>query len=207
MTTMWYLRYLLLFVGLTLFGISLGMIVEADLGLAPWDVFHQGLADRIGLSLGTTIVLTSFVVLTFWIPLRELPGVGTISNAVLIGLIVDLTTEVLPDISRLGPRWSLLIVGIALNGVASGMYIGARLGAGPRDGLMTGLARRGHSIRVVRTSLEVGVFSIGIVLGGSFGAGTIIFTLSIGPLAHLFIPIFDKMTREDNDALDAPRVA
>jgi uncharacterized membrane protein YczE len=192
-------RYLFLLIGLTIFGISLGMIVEADLGLAPWDVFHQGLADQIGLSLGTTIIMTSFVVLAFWIPLREPPGVGTIANAALIGLIVDITIEVLPDFSRLGPRWTLLIAGVVLNGVASGMYIGARLGSGPRDGLMTGLARRGHSIQLVRTSLEVVVFSIGVALGGSFGAGTVIFTLSIGPLAHIFIPIFERMTDDKRD--------
>lgn len=187
-------RTTLLLVGLALYGFSLALLVIADLGLAPWDVFHQGVSDVTGLSLGTVIVATSFIVLAFWIPLRERPGVGTIANAVLVGVGVDVSLAVLPDdVEGLVARTLLLVLGVVANGLATGMYIGAGMGSGPRDGLMTGIARRGYSIRVVRTSLEVAVLLTGILLGGAFGVGTIVYAVAIGPLAHILIPFFTKL--------------
>ena len=185
-------RTLLLLVGLALYGLSLTLLVRAELGLAPWDVFHQGVAEVTGLSLGTVIVLTSFVVLMLWIPLRERPGIGTIANAVLVGVGVDVFSAILPEVDGTIVRWLLLVAGVVLNGVATGMYIGAGMGSGPRDGLMTGIARRGHKIRVVRTTLEVVVLIAGIALGGTFGVGTIAYALGIGPLVHVLLPWFAK---------------
>ena len=186
-------RTALLLCGLALYGLSLTLLVRADLGLAPWDVFHQGVADTIGLSLGATIVLTSFVVLTLWIPLRERPGVGTVANAVLVGLGVEVFSAVIPDVGSIWVRGALLVLGIVGNGVATGMYIGAGMGSGPRDGLMTGIARRRGSIRVVRTSIELTVLVTGIVLGGTFGVGTVAYAVGIGPLAQFFLPIFTRI--------------
>jgi uncharacterized membrane protein YczE len=186
-------RISLLMCGLALYGLSLTLLLRADLGLDPWDVFHQGLADTLGISLGTTIVATSFVVLALWIPLRERPGIGTIANAVLVGVGVEVFSALIPEIDALGPRWALLALGIVGNGVATGMYIGAGMGPGPRDGLMTGIARRWGSIRVVRTGIEVTVLVTGIALGGAFGVGTILYAVAIGPLAHVFLPIFERI--------------
>jgi uncharacterized membrane protein YczE len=182
-------------VGLAAFGVSLGMVVRADFGLAPWDVFHQGVSDRLGWSLGTVIVLTSFVVVLAWIPIRERPGLGTVANALLVGIWVDVSLSVIPDpIPSVTIRVVLLAAGIAVNGVATGLYIGARFGSGPRDGLMTGIAGRGHSIRLVRTGIEAIVLTTGVVLGGPIGLGTLAFALSIGPIAHLAIPFFSRYT-------------
>ena len=189
-------RTTLLLCGLALYGLSLTLLVRAELGLDPWDVFHQGLADTIGLSLGTTIVITSFAVLALWIPLRERPGIGTVANAVLVGLGVEVFTALIPEIDDLWLRWVLLALGIVGNGVATGMYIGAGLGPGPRDGLMTGLARRRGSIRAVRTSIEVTVLVTGVLLGGTFGVGTVAYAVAIGPLAHVFLPIFSRLSSE-----------
>ncbi len=189
-------RTTLLLCGLALYGLSLTLLVRAELGLDPWDVFHQGLADTIGLSLGTTIVITSFAVLALWIPLRERPGIGTVANAVLVGLGVEVFTALIPEIDDLWLRWVLLALGIVGNGVATGMYIGAGLGPGPRDGLMTGLARRRGSIRAVRTSIEVTVLVTGVLLGGTFGVGTVAYAVAIGPLAHVFLPIFTRLGSE-----------
>jgi len=185
-------RTTLLLVGLALYGLSLTLLVRAELGLAPWDVFHQGVAEVTGLSLGTVIVLTSFVVLMLWIPLRERPGIGTLANAVLVGVGVDVFSAILPEIDGTVVRWLLLVAGVVLNGVATGMYIGAGMGSGPRDGLMTGIARRGYKIRVVRTTLELVVLVAGIALGGTFGIGTIVYALGIGPLAHILLPWFTR---------------
>lgn len=183
----------LLLCGLALYGLSLTLLVRADLGLAPWDVFHQGVADTIGLSLGATIVLTSFAVLTLWIPLRERPGVGTVANAVLVGVGVEVFSAAIPDVESIWVRVALLVLGVVGNGVATGMYIGAGMGSGPRDGLMTGIARRRGSIRVVRTSIELTVLVTGIVLGGTFGIGTVAYAVGIGPLAQFFLPIFTRV--------------
>ena len=179
--------------GLALYGFSLTLLLRAELGLDPWDVFHQGLADTVGWSLGTVIVLTSFAVLALWIPLRERPGIGTVANAVLVGLGVEVFSAVIPEIDDLWLRWLLLALGVVGNGVATGMYIGAGMGPGPRDGLMTGIARRRGTVRVVRTGIELTVLAIGIVLGGTFGIGTVVYAVAIGPLAHVFLPIFTRV--------------
>lgn len=193
-------RTALLLVGLALYGLSLTLLLRADLGLAPWDVFHQGVADTVGLSIGRVIVLTSFVVLALWIPLRERPGIGTLANAILVGVGVDVFSAVLPDVDATPTRWALLVTGILVNGVATGMYIGAGMGSGPRDGLMTGIARRTGSIRTVRTAIEVAVLLIGIALGGTFGLGTILYAVAIGPLAQIFLPIFAGIGRRETRA-------
>ena len=186
-------RSVLLAVGLVLYGLSLTLLLRADLGLSPWDVFHEGFADALGWSLGWTIVLTSFIVLSLWIPIRERPGVGTIANAIVVGLSVELFTDVIPTTDHPWLQWLLLALGIVGNGIATGMYIGAGMGPGPRDGLMTGIARRRGSIRVVRTSIEIVVLLTGIALGGTFGIGTILYAVTIGPLAQVFLPIFTRI--------------
>lgn len=181
-----------LYVGLALYGFSMALMLESTLGLDPWDVFHQGLAKLTGLSFGTVVILVGAVVLLLWIPLRQRPGIGTVSNVVVIGLVVDAAQAVLPTPSALAARIGFLVAGILLNGAATGLYLGARLGAGPRDGLMTGyVARRpGRSVRLVRTVIEVSVLAVGLLLGGTVGFGTVAYALAIGPLAHLFIPMF-----------------
>ena len=164
------------------------MIVASGLGLGPWDVFHQGLSGQVGISLGWVVIGVGLVVLLLWIPLRQRPGIGTISNAIVIGLVIDATLTFLSQPASMAARVLLLVAGVVFNGVATGLYIGAGLGPGPRDGLMTGLAARGHSIRVVRTAIELTVLVVGWILGGTVGVGTILYALSIGPLAHFFIP-------------------
>ncbi|HEV7713148.1 MAG TPA: hypothetical protein VGP16_33450 [Asanoa sp.] len=181
-------RLLRLFAGLVLFGVSLALMVRADIGLGPWDVFHQGIAQRIGLSIGLVVNLTAIVVLLLWIPLRQRPGIGTVANVVVVGLVTDGTLWLLPDLDALAPRIALLVAGILANAVATGLYVGAGLGPGPRDGLMTGLAARGHSVRLVRTLIELTVLVIGWLLGGSVGVGTIAYALAIGPLVGVFLP-------------------
>lgn len=165
------------------------MIVAANLGLGPWDVFHQGLSRQLGISLGWVVIGVGVVVLLLWIPLRQRPGIGTVSNAIVIGLMIDATLAVLDQPASMTARLALLVAGVIGSGVATGLYIGARLGPGPRDGLMTGLAARGHSIRTVRTGLEMTVLVAGFLFGGTVGVGTILYAVSIGPLAHYFIPL------------------
>jgi uncharacterized membrane protein YczE len=174
-------------------------MVRSTLGLAPWDVFHQGLTRHVPITLGQAIVATSFVLLLLWIPLREKPGVGTIGNAVIVGLSVDATLALLPAPEEMGWRVLLLVAGVAGNGLATAMYIGAQLGRGPRDGLMTGIVARFPrlSIRLVRTALELTVLGLGWLLGGTVGLGTLAFALSIGPLAQLFIPMFTVPAAHD----------
>lgn len=181
-----------------MYGLSLTLVVRADLGLSPWDVFHQGVADTVGLSLGTVIIMTSFVVLGLWIPLKEKPGIGTIANAILVGVGVDLFSAAIPEVDGIVVRSILLAVGILLNGVATGMYIGAGMGPGPRDGLMTGIARRRGSIRTVRTIIEIVVLLAGIALGGTFGIGTFLYAVGIGPLAQIFLPYFTRIARAES---------
>ena len=183
-------RLIQLYAGLALYGFSSALLVEAALGLDPWDVLHQGLSRQTGVSIGTCTIAIGVVVLLLWIPLQQRPGLGTVSNAILIGLAVDGSLALLPAPPSLLWQWGFLLSGIVLNGVATGAYIGAGLGPGPRDGLMTGIAGRGHSIRMVRTGLEVVVLGAGWALGGSVGIGTIAYALGIGPLAHVFIPAF-----------------
>ena len=182
-------RLVNLYLGLIMYGASSAMIVAAGLGLGPWDVFHQGLSRQLGISLGWVVIWVGLVVLLLWIPLRQRPGFGTVSNAIVIGLVMDATLSWLDQPVSMVARVGLMVAGVIGCGVATGLYIGARLGPGPRDGLMTGLAARGHSIRVVRTGLEVAVLAAGWLLGGTVGLGTVLYGLSIGPLAHYFIPL------------------
>lgn len=177
--------------GLVLFGISMALLVRSGLGVMPWDVLHQGLTRHIPLTFGQMVIASSVVVLLLWIPLRQTPGIGTVLNAVVVGLVVNEALTWLDEPSTLIARIGLLAAGVMLNGIATAMYIGAQLGPGPRDGLMTGLARRtGKSIRLVRTALEVAVVALGWALGGVFGIGTIAFALLIGPLTHALLPMF-----------------
>ncbi|MGH3320275.1 MAG: YczE/YyaS/YitT family protein [Streptosporangiaceae bacterium] len=182
------LRLLNLYLGLVLFGVSLALMVSARLGLGPWDVFHQGLAERLGVPLGWVVIGVGVLVLVLWVPLRQRPGFGTVSNVVVVGLAVDGALAVLPEPRHLALRAAFLVTGVVANGVATGLYIGAGLGPGPRDGLMTGLAARGHSVRVVRTSIELSVLAIGWLLGGTVGVGTVLYAVSIGPLVHYLLP-------------------
>lgn len=178
-----------LFIGLVLYGVSLALMVRGDLGLAPWDVLHSGLIRYVPLTLGQAVVVMSFVVLVLWIPLRERPGIGTLANALVVGFAADATLALLDRPDPLWARVGLVVTGVVLCALATALYIGSQFGRGPRDGLMTGLARRtGWSLRVVRTGLEVAVVAIGFALGGVVGVGTIIFALAIGPLAQLMLP-------------------
>jgi uncharacterized membrane protein YczE len=181
-----------LFLGLFLYGLSMAFMVESRLGLTSWDVFHQGVSKATGISFGTVVILTGIPLLLLWIPLRQRLGFGTIANLIVIGLVVDWALAVLAPGESLPMRITYLVVGILLNGVATGLYIGSRLGPGPRDGLMTGIVARFPrlSIRLVRTSIELLVLGTGFLLGGTVGLGTIAYALAIGPLAQLFIPVF-----------------
>jgi uncharacterized membrane protein YczE len=181
-------RLLWLYAGLAGFGASLALLVRARLGLDPWDVLHQGIAQRLGIQIGWVVIAVSAAVLLAWIPLRQRPGLGTISNVVLTGLVTNVTLDVLPAPAGLGVRVLLLAAGIALNAVSTALYIGAGLGPGARDGIMTALAARGHSVRVVRTCVELPVLVIGYFLGGQVGAGTVAYAVLIGPLVHYLIP-------------------
>ncbi|MCO1656380.1 membrane protein YczE [Pseudonocardia humida] len=175
--------------GLALYGLSMAMQIRAGLGLNPWDVLHEGLAERTPLSFGAVTAVTGVLVLLLWIPLRQRPGVGTVANVVVIAVAVDAALLVIPAPDALAPRIALLVGGVLLNGVATAAYVGARLGPGPRDGLMTGLcARTGWSVRVVRTGIEVLVLASGWLLGGTVGVGTVLYALAIGPLTQLFLP-------------------
>ena len=175
--------------GLVLFGLGIGLMLESGLGVPPWDVLHQGLAVRFGLTVGIWSIIVSGLVLLAWIPLGEKPGWGTVANVIIIGVMIDASTAIIPSAGSTAVAWLMLLAGIGVIGVASGLYIGANFGPGPRDGLMTGLARRGYSIRLTRTIIEVVVLGIGWALGGTFGLGTVAFALLIGPLVHVFLPL------------------
>lgn len=197
-------RLLQLYLGLIAYGVSLALMVRADLGLDPWDVFHQGLAEHTALSFGMIVNAVGALVLLLWIPLREKPGIGTISNVIVIGTVADICLAFLPPVSSLPLRLSMLVFAIILNGAATGAYIGAGLGAGPRDGLMTGLVRRiGWGVRSVRGGIEVTVLAAGWLLGGTVGIGTVVYALAIGPLIQLFLPVFTI----GEDGLSSPRNA
>ncbi|HUA02333.1 MAG TPA: hypothetical protein VMB27_00440 [Solirubrobacteraceae bacterium] len=183
-------RLVQLYVGLVLYGVSASMLLLAGLGVDPWDVFHQGLSRRFGLGVGTWAIIVSGAVLLLWIPLRQRPGFGTLNNALIVGLVIDVMLAVVPPVHFLPAQIVVMLGGVVLNGIATGLYIGAGLGPGPRDGLMIGLAARGYSIRVVRTSLELTVLATGWLLGGTVGIGTVVYALGIGPIAHVTIPRF-----------------
>jgi uncharacterized membrane protein YczE len=177
-----------LVIGLILFGVGIGLMLQSGLGVPPWDVLHQGLATRLGLTVGIWSIIVSAAVLLLWLPLGEPYGLGTLLNAVIIGVVLDLTAIVLPDASSTLVAWVMLLGGTLLIGVASGLYIGANLGPGPRDGLMTGIAKRGPSIRLTRATIEIAVLIIGWLMGGTFGVGTIVFAVAVGPLVQFFLP-------------------
>jgi uncharacterized membrane protein YczE len=178
-----------LVIGLVLYGVSLAMMVRGAVGLAPWDVLHSGVTRYLPITLGQAVILLSFVVMLAWIPLREVPGLGTILNALMVGSSADLTLWLLDEPESIPARIALTVGGVVLCGLASALYIGAQFGRGPRDGLMTGLSRRtGLSMRLVRTALEVSVVVLGLLLGGVAGLGTVLYALAIGPLTQLMLP-------------------
>jgi uncharacterized membrane protein YczE len=186
-----YGRLARLYAGLALYGGSDALIVRGDLGLDPWDVFHQGLSRHTGIPIGTVAIIVGAAVLLLWWPIRQRPGLGTVSNVFAVGGFIDLTMAVVPHVEALAVRIPLLVGGVALNGVATGLYITARFGPGPRDGLMTGLHRRtGRSLRLIRTGIELTVLVAGFVLGGGVGVGTVLYAVAIGPLAQFFLKLF-----------------
>lgn len=185
-------RLVALYVGLWLYGTSMAMMIRAGLGLDPWDVFHQGVAGRVPLSFGMVTALTGVVVLLAWIPLRQRPGLGTISNVVVIGVAVDVGLWLIPAVEQLWLRVLAMVVAVVVNAAATVLYIGAGMGPGPRDGLMTGLvARIGWSVWTIRTGIETSVLVTGWLLGGSVGIGTVVYAFGIGPLIQLMIPYLD----------------
>jgi uncharacterized membrane protein YczE len=189
LATMLLRRLVQLYLGLALYGFSMALFVRSDLGVMPWDVLHQGLARHFGLTIGIWSIIVGAIVLLGWIPLRERPGLGTVSNVLVIGVGIDASLAVLPEARVLAARVGLVAAGLLLNAIATSLYIGARLGPGPRDGLMTGLVRRtGGSVRVVRTSIEVVVVLIGWALGGTLGLATAAYAIGIGPLVQVFLP-------------------
>ena len=197
-------RLVQLYAGLALYGASASLIILSALGNDPWDVLHQGLSRQTGIGTGIWVCIAGALVMLLWIPLRQRPGLGTLSNVIVVGLVMELCLRAWDPAHEPAARWTLLLSGVLLNGMATGLYIGARFGPGPRDGLMTGLAARGMSLRAVRTGIELTVLAAGIALGGTFGVGTLIYALAIGPLAHVFVPAF---TTEPTPAVaSAPRV-
>ncbi|MET9379850.1 hypothetical protein ABZY09_01885 [Streptomyces sp. NPDC002928] len=197
-------RLIQLYAGLALYGASSALLVRAGLGLEPWNVLHQGLAERTGLTIGVVSIVVGAAVLLLWIPLRQRPGLGTVSNVFVVGLAMDGTLALVPEADGLAAGVALLLTGILLNGAATGLYIAARFGPGPRDGLMTGLHRRtGRSIRLMRTAVEVTVVVSGFALGGTIGVGTVLYTVSIGPLAQLFLRVFAVPSASDGSTVVA----
>lgn len=197
-------RMVQLNVGLVLFGVGIGFMLRSGLGVPPWDVFHQGLAIKFGLTVGIWSIIVSFLVLLLWLPLGERYGIGTVLNAVIIGVMIDVTSAVLPEAGSTFLAVLMLAFGIVLIGLASGLYIGANLGPGPRDGLMTGIARKGLSIRLTRVLLEVVVLATGWLMGGTFGIGTVAFALLIGPIVQFFLSRWTIDTGHPEDAWDHP---
>jgi uncharacterized membrane protein YczE len=197
-------RVVQLYVGLTLYGFSDALLVRSGLGLSPWDVLHQGLSRHTPISIGLWVNIVGLLVLLMWIPLRQRPGFGTVSNVVMIGLALDGSLSVLSIPHGLATRSAYLVGGVLLNGVATAAYIGARFGPGPRDGLMTGVAARGHSVRLVRTAMEVSVLTAGWLLGGTVGVGTLVYAVGIGPLVHVLLPLLVVPTGAARSAALSP---
>ena len=198
-------RSLQLAVGLVLYGVSIALMIEAALGVTAWDVLHQGISMRTGLSVGSVVILVSIVVLLLWIPLRQRPGPGTVANALVVGVAADAALAALPSPDAIGIRAGLLLLGIVVNAVATGLYVGAGLGPGPRDGLMTGLvARTGWSIRASRTGIEVAVVAAGWLLGGQVGVGTVLYAISIGPLVQILLPRFTLRSGPGRAGITSP---
>ncbi|ASO22906.1 putative membrane protein YczE [Actinoalloteichus hoggarensis] len=182
--------------GLVLYGASMAVMVRSGLGLPPWDVLHEGLSGRLGLSFGQVTALTGGLVLLAWIPLRQRPGIGTVANILVIALVVDAALAVLPTPRTVVVQSIFLVTGVVLNGLATATYVGARLGPGPRDGLMTGLAERtGRSVQLVRTAIEVLVLTVGWLLGGTLGLGTVCYAVAIGPVTQFFLPLVAVRSR------------
>lgn len=175
-------------IGLSLFSVGISMQMNANIGAPPWDVFHQGIANQTGISIGKIIVLTGFSLLLLWIPLKQKPGLGTILNALEIGLVADVALAIIPEPTNILIRVPMALLGIVVVAIGTGLYIGSALGPGPRDGLMTGLAKRGIPIRKGRTAVEVIVLITGWLLGGQVGIATFAFALGVGPLVHFFLP-------------------
>ncbi|MFZ8893400.1 MAG: YczE/YyaS/YitT family protein [Ilumatobacteraceae bacterium] len=174
--------------GLALFAIGISLQMNANIGAPPWDVFHQGVAKQTEISVGKIIVMTGFILLLLWIPLKQKPGLGTILNALEIGLVADLALAIIPEPKNIFVRVIMASLGIVIVAIGTGFYIGSALGPGPRDGLMTGLAKRGIPIRIGRTAIEVTVLVVGLLLGGQVGVATFAFALGVGPLVHFFLP-------------------
>ncbi|MFI7611895.1 YitT family protein [Nonomuraea terrae] len=192
-----------LYGGLALYGLGIGLQVESGLGNGPWDVFHQGLGLRLGLSIGTVIILVGALVMLLWIPLRQRPGFGTVSNVVFVGLFADAAIHLLPAPGHLVYQSAYVALGVTSIALATLLYIGAGMGAGPRDGIMTGLMRLGLSVRLARFLIELTVLAAGWLLGGTAGVGTLVFALAIGPLTQLFtrwLPLSDPAGRARHDA-------
>lgn len=177
-----------LLLGLVLCGLGIATMVAAELGLGPWDVLHQGLSKMTGIPIGTVGIGVGVLVLVGWLPLRERPGLGTILNVLVIGVVIDVTLIWLRTPGPLWQRWVFMLAGPVLFGIGSGFYLGTGLGSGPRDGIMTGLARRGLPVGAVRAAIEVSVLLLGWVLGGTVGAGTVVFAVAIGPIVHVALP-------------------
>jgi uncharacterized membrane protein YczE len=174
--------------GLALFAVGISLQMNANIGAPPWDVFHQGVSKQTEISIGKVIVMTGFILLLLWIPLKQKPGLGTILNALEIGLVADLALAIIPEPNNIFIRVVMAGLGIVIVAVGTGFYIGSALGPGPRDGLMTGLAKRGIPIRIGRTAIEVTVLIVGLVLGGQVGVATFAFAFGVGPLVHFFLP-------------------
>ena len=183
-------RLVQLYLGLALYGVSMALFLRSQLGNMPWDVLHQGIERYVPVSFGTITIATGVIVLLLWIPLRQRPGLGTVSNVLVIGVVVDLALRVVGEPSHLAVRIAFLVAGVVLNAVATACYIGARFGPGPRDGLMTGVvAKYGWPVRLVRTAIEVAVVAVGFALGGTLGIGTLVYALAVGPLVHPLLPL------------------
>ncbi len=184
-------RLIQLYAGLALYGASSALLLRSGLGLEPWNVLHEGIAEKTGLTIGVVSIIVGALVLLLWIPLKQKPGLGTVSNVFAVGLAMDGTLALVPDAQGWPLRVSALVGGILLNGVATGLYISAKFGPGPRDGLMTGLNHAtGWSIRLSRTCVEIAVVATGFLLGGTVGVGTVLYALAIGPLAQFFLRFF-----------------